>query len=504
LRPYAITFYPAETLVRKRPDRAAGCQMMNGKIIIVDQDIAFAEKMAKMLDVDRLSVFSLVSGKQVLSLIQNVGIDVVICGRLASDHESLDLLRNIKEISPSTETILLHPSPSVELLEGALKWKAFRFLKLPFEEKGELNRAVLDALEKKREFIKNKNLIDDLLKKNQELLEAHHLISSLHQDTEALYYFGRCLATSLNLEEIYAMMINAANKLLHNRPTMLFLFNEEKSLFYVKKSIGFRDSPPSDIILPVGPADRENMLKWFEKEEYRDSLTTRLSQIAECHSILSKPIIIHNKVFGFLTILQSRDSECTEREVNIFKQFISQSAFVLENAFLHEMANALANRDELTGAFNRRYFQERIEEEIKRCGRMGSVFSLMILDVDHFKKYNDTFGHIQGDHLLKEIVAGMKTRLRTTDVICRFGGDEFLVLLMETDRELAISIGNQIRSIIEQNPAFYFCGEAENKITFSLGIAQYPDDGLTSIDLIRKADNALYLAKARGRNQVVA
>jgi diguanylate cyclase (GGDEF)-like protein len=284
---------------------------------------------------------------------------------------------------------------------------------------------------------------------------------------------------------------------------MLFLFDEEKTLFFLKKAIGFHQSSPSELTLSVGADLRDNLMKWFEKEEYKVDLKSQLTEVQGNHSFLSKPIIIHNKFFGFISVLQTRDAECTEREINIFKQFISQSAFVLENAFLHEMANTLANRDELTGAFNRRYFQEKIEEEIKRSSRGQTSFSLIILDVDHFKIYNDTYGHIQGDLLLKEIVKGIKERLRATDVVCRFGGDEFLILLMDTDKSFAVTVGNQIRSIIESNPGFKLHGDADEKITFSMGIAQFPEDGASSIDLIRKADKALYMAKARGRDQVV-
>jgi diguanylate cyclase (GGDEF)-like protein len=477
---------------------------MNGKIIIVDQDISFAEKVAKMLEVDRLSVFSLSSGKQVLNLIQTVGVDLVICGRLFSDLDCLDLLKSINADSPATEVILMSEKPTVDLLEGAVRWNVFKFFRLPLEDWTELNKAVSDALQKNREIARNKELIEDLLKKNQELLEAHHTISGLHQDTEALYYFGRCLATSLNLEEIYAMMINAANKLLHNRPTILFLFDEEKNLFYVKKAIGFHESPPTGILLPLDSHARNNMVKWFEEGGYLNRLRNQLSGVQNGHSFLSKPIIIHNKFFGFLSVIQAKDSECTEREINIFKQFISQSTFVLENAFLHEMANALANRDELTGSYNRRFFQERIEEEIKRSGRLESCFSVIILDIDHFKSYNDSHGHLQGDVLLKEIVKVMKERLRSTDVVCRFGGDEFVILLTDTDKAFAVTIGNQIRAMIELNPFFTLDEVSQKKITLSMGVAQYPQDGFTSIDLIRKADKALYMAKARGRDQVVS
>lgn len=475
---------------------------MKGKIIVVDQDNAFANEVAKVLEMDQNNVFSLNSGKQVLEVLRTVGIHVVICGTLSSEMTELELLTAVKNENPRTEVILMIKTPTIELLEGAMKGGTFDYVKLPVQDWHSFKTTVSEAFQKSQLAFKNKQLIEDLLLKNQELMEAHNTITLIHQDTEALYYFGRCLATSLNLEEIYAMMTNATNKLLNNRPTLLFLFNEKKAHLYLKKAIGFND-PLEEFIIPIEAKYKDNLVAWLEEKSYIEQfIKHNLPNGSEHDSFLSKPIIIHDNVYGLLTVLQNRESECTERESNLFKQFVSQSAFVLENALLHEKTNELANRDELTGVFNRRYFQEKIEEEIKRASRQNNRFSVFILDVDYFKHYNDTFGHIQGDFLLKELVAVMTERLRSTDIVSRFGGDEFVVLLIDTEKYAALEIGNQIRENIENNPKFKLTDGNEKKITISVGVAQYPDDGVTSIDLIRKADQALYVAKARGRNQV--
>jgi diguanylate cyclase (GGDEF)-like protein len=475
---------------------------MKGKIIVVDRDVAFAEKMAKVLEEEKYNVFPLGSGKQVLEILHTVGIHVVICGNLAPGISSLELLKAIKTANRETEVILMSDAPTIGLLEGAIKGEASDFIQLPVQEWSALKQIVSEAFDKSQEAFKNNRLIEDLLKKNQELLEAHHTISILHQDTEALYYFGRCLATSLNLEEIYAMMTNATNKLLSARPTLLLLFNEIESRLYLKKAIGVSD-PPEDLTIPIDDrAYHNNVSDYIEEGAYLEHLKTLLPGISDRHSFLSKPILIHDKLYGALIVIQSKDLECTEREINLFKQFVSQSAFVLENALLHEKANELANHDGLTGVFNRRYFQEKIEEEIKRAERQNGKFSLIVLDIDYFKYFNDRYGHIQGDILLKRVVAVMMERLRSTDVVCRFGGDEFVILLIDTEKKDACEIANQIRETIGNNPGFAMKEGDEKKLTVSMGISEYPGNGSTVVDLVRTADQALYVAKAKGRNQV--
>jgi diguanylate cyclase (GGDEF)-like protein len=168
------------------------------------------------------------------------------------------------------------------------------------------------------------------------------------------------------------------------------------------------------------------------------------------------------------------------------------------NRRLHEQAT----RDGLTGLFNHRYFRESLATELARCSRYRRPFSLVFMDVDHFKRYNDTHGHLAGDDLLKNLARLLEQDRRGSTIVCRYGGEEFVMLVPETDREGALKLAEIVRQRIEAHP---FSGEERQplgRVTLSLGVASYPDDGEDAEILIQHADKALYAAKNAGRNAV--
>ncbi|HXN07098.1 MAG TPA: diguanylate cyclase [Nitrospiria bacterium] len=476
---------------------------LKGKIIIADANHACAEQVAKALEGEDYNVFSVSSGQQVLEILRTVGIHVLVSGEHLSDMECIDLLAEVKKEDASTEVIFLVENPSAIMLEAAIKGGLSDFLRLPLGDYGEVRQMAAKALEKCQSLQKSQRLIEDLLQKNQELQEAHETITALHQDTEALYYFGRCLSTSFDLDEIYSMMVNAVSKLLNNRPSFFFLFNEKGESAALKKSIGFPDSARK-LVVPFELQGGSHMVKWLEEGVYTREFHARLEKEFDFSDFITRPIMIHNRFYGILGSCLKGGLKCTDRETNLLKQFITQSAFVIENALLQQQAHDLARHDELTGVYNRRYFQERIDHEIRRASREGSRFSLIILDIDYFKTYNDELGHIQGDHLLKQVVERIKERVRATDVISRFGGDEFVILFINTEKPIAIEIGDEIRKNVETYSNFVVEQSSVKKVTISLGVAQFPEDGANSVELIRKADQGLYAAKSRGRNQLVS
>ncbi len=163
----------------------------------------------------------------------------------------------------------------------------------------------------------------------------------------------------------------------------------------------------------------------------------------------------------------------------------------------------LARTDRLTGAFNRGHIMEVLEAEIERTRRSDVAFSFIILDVDFFKKFNDTFGHQAGDYVLVETVKRLDSALRSTDVLGRYGGEEFVAILPDTNLEGALSVAENLRRVISQTPFTSSEGRNLGTVTVSLGVATFPDHGSNGRHLVRSADRALYSAKERGRDCVV-
>jgi len=164
----------------------------------------------------------------------------------------------------------------------------------------------------------------------------------------------------------------------------------------------------------------------------------------------------------------------------------------------------LAVRDGLTGLYNHRYFQEALTVEVLRCRRHNRGFSVLFLDVDNFKHYNDTNGHPEGDRALRSIGEMISKHLRASDILARYGGEEFVAILPESNLEVATTLGERIRQMIEEYP---FPGETSQplgKLTISLGVATYRDDGEDGSTLMETVDRRLYLAKSQGRNKLCA
>jgi two-component system, cell cycle response regulator len=173
----------------------------------------------------------------------------------------------------------------------------------------------------------------------------------------------------------------------------------------------------------------------------------------------------------------------------------------IEERFQEHLYNS-ATRDMLTHAFNKRFFDEQLRREMSHSARHGAALSLMLLDIDHFKTVNDTFGHLAGDVVLREVAARIAATLRVSDVFCRIGGEEFGVLLRETPQQGAEILAERLRHLIEQATLVY--GDATIRVTVSLGIAVYDRAAHPAPNaFLDDADKCLYQAKQKGRNRVV-
>jgi diguanylate cyclase (GGDEF)-like protein len=178
-------------------------------------------------------------------------------------------------------------------------------------------------------------------------------------------------------------------------------------------------------------------------------------------------------------------------------------ALALANLKLRETLRGQAIRDPLTGLFNRRYLEETLNRELHRIQRLGASLGAVMMDLDHFKQYNDTYGHEGGDAMLRAVGALIKTHCRAEDIQCRYGGEEFLLILPGASLEVTLERAEKLREAVKELQIHHL-DRYINPTTMSLGVAVFPGHGATGEDLIRAADNALYRAKAQGRDRVVA
>lgn len=220
-------------------------------------------------------------------------------------------------------------------------------------------------------------------------------------------------------------------------------------------------------------------------------------------SFYSIPLKNKNKmVFGVFNIHRNEVGSFKQNNLTLFNEVALQIAQALEKSIIFEEIRKLSITDDLTQLHSRRYFMDALEKEISKAKRNKSVFSLIMVDVDHFKSINDTFGHLVGDSILKKLSSLLKSRTRKGDITARYGGEEFIVLLPGVNEKRAVSIAEKLRFQIEKCLTIEPENYSPQKITISAGVSSFPKFGKTTIELLASVDECLYFAKNTGRNKV--
>lgn len=217
-------------------------------------------------------------------------------------------------------------------------------------------------------------------------------------------------------------------------------------------------------------------------------------------SLVSAPLISENKMMGVLRMDSPQSGSFAQDDLRLLGIIADLAAVSIQNANFYSRTQELAIRDALTGLFVRRYFMERFKEELARSARNKTPLSLLLLDIDHFKDYNDKYGHAAGDLVLKFLARQLVSMVREGDMVVRLGGEEIGILLYDTDAGSAIKEADRIRTVIRSKPIVF--RRRQNGISVSIGISVYPKDSELEEELIRIADARLYKAKALGRDRV--
>jgi diguanylate cyclase (GGDEF)-like protein len=209
------------------------------------------------------------------------------------------------------------------------------------------------------------------------------------------------------------------------------------------------------------------------------------------------PLIIKNKIVGVLDVETLGKNSLREEDLDTLSLLGEYIAMSIDNAQLYRETQRLAIRDEMTGTFNYRYFRDVLKKMIREREKTREPLSLLMVDIDNFKQMNDTFGHIEGDRVLKKVSRVIKANVRRRDVVTRYGGDEFVIILWGVGKDAAKLLGERIRKAVKKELNVY-----DFPLTLSIGLSAYPDDGKKVGVLLDKVDKALYRAKSKGRDRI--
>lgn len=245
--------------------------------------------------------------------------------------------------------------------------------------------------------------------------------------------------------------------------------------------------------------DPKSVMDQLKNPQTFAPLSELMAEVYKVTDYIAVPIATEDEFVG-ICVVCSNDQDTSLRRV--FDSFVSIFKVSYANATLHKRIHNMAIKDPLTGLHNRRYFNEKIEEEISRSRRTKMPVSLIYMDIDHFKKYNDQNGHPMGDQLLKMFATVLQKTSRKNDIVCRIGGEEFVMILPHTDAKGAAIKAEKLRRILEATKFPFGEKQPLGFVSSSMGVSEYPSHSSDPESLVKAADEALYVSKSTARNRV--
>lgn len=356
-------------------------------------------------------------------------------------------------------------------------------------------------LNKDKEKIESKKLKEELVILNKER-------QRLTKELSALKLIISEINSTLDLDRVLDLIIHKGIQIVKAERGSVMLFDHKKEELYIKSSVRLSKKTVSAVRIKPG----EGIAGWVFKEDKpllikegaKDPRFKKFKEEEEeLKSVISVPLKIKNKVIGVINADDKREGDFFSiDDLNLFSTFANQAAIAIQNAQLHQEIKQQAITDGLTGLYNFRYIKGRLEEEVKRAQRFKHSLALIMADIDEFKNFNDTYGHPEGNKVLKNLANILRSNIREVDIVARYGGEEFIIILPEANREEAKKIAERIRSKVEKCNFADEKNYSERKITISLGITSCFQENITPQGLVQKVDQALYLAKGKGRNRV--
>ncbi|MEZ4598710.1 MAG: diguanylate cyclase [Syntrophotaleaceae bacterium] len=442
--------------------------MTKANILVVDDELFFRRLYTKLLQQDGLNIESASSGAEAMKRIRQGDIDLVVTDLVMPDMDGMEVLRQTRALSNPPDVIMATGNATIETAIQALKNGARDYLIKPFNPE-KLRHLVRTCLEQRH-----------LLNENQLLKRQINLFQQ-----------GQNLATLLNIQELFEATLQAIFREIDTNRGLAFLVHEDATAQMlafeeVDESLAYRLAGE---LIPVMQYIKE--LKVLVDSELPKGVVLP----PHTHSLCLLPLKHEQTTVGLLVLFNRPGSSFSQPlPLDNLQFLLEQASLGLGNAFHYKDVRKLIYIDDLTGLHNFRYLDLILDQEILRAERYKLEFSVVFIDLDHFKEINDTRGHLAGSEALKETAAVLKKSVREADILFRYGGDEFTGFLAETGAEGAAIVAERIRRSIEQHIFFAESGNPTH-LTATIGYATFPGDAKSKQEIIDLADQAMYYGK---------
>jgi len=488
--------------------------MPSARILIADDDASILQTMSWVLKEHGYDVAAAQQGSRVLGLMEERTPDLVLLDVMFPDADGYQILERIKSDDRWRDVPVLMVSslPPEEAAVRTLGLGASDFVKKPFRVKELLAR--IQAQLRMRAILRSANdslrtVEQELSRVREEAESRRKLVDILHDVTDDLssdeiyHLLARRVARALELTHCSVILARVGE-----RPRVVATAFERSSARQFELELD-RYPEIRAALETARPVLVEDVMTSPLYAAVRQEWVRDGTQV-NSRSIIALPFALEPTQAGVFFLRRSvNEPPLTSEDVEFADTVAKAAVAAVQRAQLLESTMAdnrrlevLAHTDPLTAVLNRRALTERLTAEFERVKRYESTVSLLLIDIDHFKRVNDSYGHLVGDDVLTDVGRLLQGAVRSVDVVARYGGEEFVIALPETGEAGATTFAERVREMIEAHP-FTYNGDSELQLTASIGVASYPSPGMETVeDLLARADQALYRAKAEGRNRV--
>jgi diguanylate cyclase (GGDEF)-like protein len=481
------------------------------RVLVVDDDADIRALLSLTLRHEGWEVAGARTGAEGLDALATWRPAVVLVDFQLPDLTGLEVIRLARAADPALCCIAVTGQGSEEVAVRIMKAGAVDYLVKPFEPAAVV-AAVRRAVEERafRASRLYQDLVSDLAAKNELLERRMAQLSRRMAETSLLHESARILTTQLALPDVLATVLRLAGELFQAPAASVRLVDEARQNLVLAAQSGLGEEYRLLGPVPLGASAAGRAAQSGEPVHVADVASSDVYRKGEhleregLRSLLSLPLLVRGRCIGVMTFYHRQPRGYDEEELRFLMTFAGTVSIAVDNARLYGEQARLAVTDGLTGLYNHQHFHEALAAEVGRARRYGQPLSLVLVDIDHFKQYNDAWGHQAGDALLRELAGVFRSAARQNDLVARYGGEEFAFLLPQTDKRQATALAKRLcRAVLRRR---YEGGEAlpGGRLTISLGVASYPEDVGLPHELVTRADQALYRAKSLGRNQVQA